>query len=63
MHLLAKIIRKMVKEEKIKNKIPVVSSKEVPKKTQGKEIGSNSFVPATAGILMASYVINKIIGE
>lgn len=60
---LAKIIRKMVKEEKIKNKIPVVSSKEVPKKTQGKEIGSNSFVPATAGILMASYVINKIIGE
>lgn len=60
---LAKIIRKMVKEEKIKEKIIVVCSKEIPKKNTTNKIGSNSYVPATAGILMASYVINNIIGE
>lgn len=59
---LAKIIRKMVKEEKIKEKIIVVSSDEAPIKTEGNELGSNSYVPATAGILMASYAINEIIG-
>lgn len=60
---LAKIIRKMVKEERIKDKITVVSSKEIPIKIEGKELGSNSFVPSGAGILMASYVVNDIIGE
>jgi len=60
---LAKIIRKMVKEERIKDKITVISSKEKPKKIQGSKIGSNSFVPATAGLLMASYIVNDIIGE
>lgn len=60
---LAKIIRKMVKEERIKQKIHVVSSTEVPKKVEGREIGSISFVPATAGILMSSYVLNDIIGD
>lgn len=60
---LAKIIRKMVKEERIKDKITVISSKEKPKKIQGSKIGSNCFVPATAGVLMASYIVNDIIGE
>ena len=60
---LAKILRKMVKEERIKQKVHVVSSTEVPKKVEGREIGSITFVPATAGILMASYVINDIIGD
>lgn len=60
---IAKIIRKMVKDEKIKEKIMVVSSIEVPIKTNEKTIGSNSFVPGMAGLLCASYVINDIIGD
>lgn len=60
---IAKILRKMVKEEKINKKIPVVSSKEQPIKINSKTIGSNAFVPAAAGILLTSYVINDIVGE
>ena len=59
---LAKILRKMVKDEKIKGHIPVVCSTEVPIKTNSKTIGSTSFVPATAGLLITSYVINDIVG-
>ena len=55
---IAKIIRKMVKEENIKGKVPVVFSKEKP--LIKNKIGSNAFVPASAGLLAASYVINKI---
>lgn len=58
---IAKIIRKMVKEENIKNKIPVIFSKETPLVKD--KIGSNSFVPATAGLLAASYAINKLLEE
>lgn len=60
---LAKIIRKMVKEEKIKEKVMVVASKEQPIKTNTKTIGSTSFVPAVAGLLCTSFVINDIIGD
>lgn len=60
---IAKILRKMLKEEKINRKIMVVCSTEIPKKNDNKVIGSNSFVPATAGLLCASYVINDIVGE
>lgn len=60
---IAKVIRKMVKDEKIKEKIPVVYSKEIPKKGDGRVIGSNSFVPSTAGILCANYIFNLILGE
>jgi len=60
---LAKKIRKMVKDERIKEKIMVVSSTEQPIKTNSKIIGSNSFVPATAGLLCASFIINDIVGE
>ncbi len=59
---IAKILRKMVISEKIKGKIPVVSSTEKPIKTKDK-VGSTSFVPATAGLLLASFVINDIVGE
>jgi len=59
---LAKIIRKMVKDERIKDKIMVVSSIETPIKTENNKIGSNAFVPAMAGLLCASYVINDILG-
>lgn len=58
---IARKIRKMIKDEKIKNKIMVVCSKEKPIKTE--LLGSNSFVPATAGLLCASYVINDIVGD
>lgn len=58
---IAKIIRKMIKDEKIKAKVPVVFSKEKPL-VKGK-IGSNAFVPATAGLLATSYVINKLLEE
>lgn len=60
---LAKIIRKMVKDEHINKKIYVVTSKEVPIKTNTKIIGSTVFVPATAGLRLASFVINDIIKE
>lgn len=58
---LAKKIRKWVNDNKIKDKIPVVSSKEECKKISC--LGSTSFVPGTAGLLCASYVINNIIKE
>lgn len=59
---IAKIIRKMVKDEKLKGKIMTVCSKEVKKKNS-KTIASNSFVPATAGLLLTSYIINDIVGD
>ena len=58
---LAKIIRKMVKEEKINQKIMVVCSDEKPLKR--KKLGSNCLVPSVAGILCASHVINDIVGD
>lgn len=58
---IAKIIRKMVKDEKIKGNIPVIFSKEKPLVKD--KIGSNAFVPATAGLIAASYVINKLLEE
>lgn len=60
---IAKILRKYVKDEKINKKIRVVASKEKPKKTNSTTIGSNAFVPGTAGMLLTSYVINDIVGE
>lgn len=58
---IAKILRKFVKEERINKKISVLASKEQPKKTEGTEIASCSFVPASAGLLIASYIINQTI--
>ena len=43
--------------------IPVVTSTEQSIKTNSKTIGSTSFVPGVAGLMMASYVINDMIGE
>jgi len=60
---IAKVIRKKLRSERISGKIPVVYSKEEPfkdDKTSTKP-SSNSFVPATAGLIMASYIVNKII--
>ena len=59
---LARIFRKWAKDMKIEDKIMVISSSELPKKT-GKIVSSCSFVPNCAGLLIASYVINDIIGN
>lgn len=58
---LAKILRKWVKDEKIKGKIPVLWSDEIPIKTHDRTPGSTSFVPSSAGLMIASYIINDII--
>ena len=59
---LARIFRKWVKDERINKKIPVLCSKEVPIHS-GRVVASNSFVPNSAGLLISSYVIRKIIGK
>ena len=59
---VAKILRKYLKDNKINRKIMCLSSKEVPLR-KGKIIGSNSFVPPTAGLLIASYVVKDIINR
>ena len=59
---IAKILRKWAKDCRLpSHKIKVVSSSEPPMKTSN--LGSNSFVPATAGLLITSYIINDIIKE
>lgn len=57
---IAKIIRKFVIENKIKEKVMVVSSTEAPKKIEG-VISSISYVPSVVGIYLTTYVINDII--
>ena len=59
---VAKILRKRVRDEHLKGKIKVLCSSEVPKKL-GNKIGSNSFVPPSAGLLITSYVINNFINK
>lgn len=57
---LAKIIRKKIKEEKIRIKFKVVSSDEKVMKN-GTKLGTIAYMPAVSGLLCASYVINDII--
>jgi len=56
---LAKKMRKELKKLNI-NDLTVVFSKEKPIETEDKRIGSTSFVPGSAGLLLSSYVINKL---
>ena len=62
---LAKIIRKWVKDENIKQKIFVVSSSEKVMNNfdNTSDLGSMSFVPNVAGILCVKYIIDDIISE
>lgn len=57
---LAKILRKMVKEERIKGKVMVIASTEKKVSENQEHLGSAIFVPSVAGILCASYVVKKI---
>ena len=58
---LARILRKFIKEEKINNKITVLTSKELPIKTGERTPGSTAFVPSVGGLLIASYIVNRFI--
>ena len=58
---LARIMRKFVKDEKINSKVMVLSSSEVPVKIGERTPGSTAFVPASAGLLIASYVVSQLI--
>ena len=66
---LAKVMRKELKDRRIK-KLKVVYSKEIPMKPvndtnsreKSKNIGSISFVPSSAGLIIAGEVIKDICG-
>ena len=58
---MAKALRKYIKDEKIKRKIPCIFSEEIPIKADNNVIASMMMVPSTAGIMAAYYVIDKII--
>lgn len=60
---LARIVRKHVKDKKINDKVLVLSSRELPIKTGDRTPGSTSFVPSSAGLLIASYIIRTFINE
>lgn len=59
---IAKVIRKKLRDDNIKSKVPVLSSIEKPRDTK-EEIGSYSPVTMSAGIILADYVIKDIITE
>lgn len=58
---LARIMRKFVKDNKIKLKITVLTSKEMPIKTGERTPGSTAFVPAVGGLMIAGYIVNFFI--
>ena len=60
---LARIIRKFVKDEKINDKVLVLSSSELPIKINDRTPGSCSFVPSSAGLLIASYIIRYFLNN
>lgn len=56
---LARVLRKLIKDNNLNDKLNVVWSSELPIKTKERTPGSNSLVPNVAGIYLASYVINN----
>ncbi len=56
-------MRKKIKDDNVTLNFPVVYSKEVPRIRGGEILGSSAYVPSVAGLMLASYVINKLIGE
>ncbi|MDE5888556.1 MAG: ThiF family adenylyltransferase [Bacilli bacterium] len=60
---VAKAMRKLLRDNNIRNKIPVLLSKEQPIKIQSRKPGSTSLVPNVAGFYIASYVFNDIINS
>ncbi len=60
---LAKKFRSELRKEGINYKLPVVTSSEQPLIKTGGFVGSMAMVPNSAGILLASYVINDVIDK
>ena len=60
---LAKAMRKILRDNGIKAKIPVVTSEELPIKTGVREVGSVVFVPNVAGFCMASWLFSDIMNK
>lgn len=60
---IAKILRKYAKDNRIKTKIKVLFSSEQPQKINSTTVASSSFVPASAGLLIGSYIIRELIKE
>lgn len=60
---LARIIRKYVKDNNIKIKIPALYSKEEYLKINSIDLPSCSYVPNTAGLLIVSYLINDFLNS
>lgn len=58
---LARILRKFVRDEKINKKVMVLTSSELPIKTGDRIPGSTAFVPSSAGLLIASYIVRSFI--
>ena len=58
---IARILRKYIKDENINKKVLCCYSEEEPIKIESATIASSIFVPSTAGILIASYIIRDII--
>ena len=58
---VARVMRKLLRENNIKYKLPVLCSKEPPIKIDSRTPGSVSFVPNVAGFYIANYVFNDII--
>jgi len=58
---VARVMRKLLRDNNIKYKLPVLYSKEIPKKIQERTPGSVSFVPNVAGFYIANYVFSDII--
>lgn len=60
---LAKKLRYELKKKNI-NSVPVVfSTEEIIKSEISSPVGSTPFVPATAGLMLASYVVNNIVNK
>lgn len=60
---LAKALRKYVKDENIKGKVPCIFSEEKPITNDNNVVSSMIMVPSVAGIMSAYYCINKIINS
>lgn len=59
---LARVIRKKCRENNIAE-LTVAYTKSKPLENSGENVGSMAYHPSSCGILIASYVINKLIGE
>lgn len=58
---VARVMRKLLRDNNIKYKLPVLCSREIPIKIDSRTPGSVSFVPNVAGFYIANYVFNDII--